>query len=96
MRFRPFDLFPYPFGANASFIFLIVFKINKKSNNDKGYVKKYAKDRLPVNPNPDVKSTEKMYLKRPSKKPQVLFRPHTSGWSIPEDLAKLYSKNNRK
>ena len=34
MRFRPFDLFPYPFGANASFLVLIISKIFKKSNNE--------------------------------------------------------------
>ncbi len=34
MRFRPFNLFPYPFGANASFLLLIILKINEKSNNE--------------------------------------------------------------
>ena len=56
----------------------------------------YKKDREEIFPNPDLEDSDPMYLKRPSKKPKVLFKPHNKQLSMPEHLRQRYSKNNKK
>ena len=57
-------------------------------SNVKGYEK--------VEPNPDPKDSKPMFLKSPSKKPKILFKPHEKNWIIPQYLVDKYDKNNHK
>ena len=56
---------------------------------------KYKKDRLKIDPNPDSSKNTPMYLKRPTKLPVNLFKPHNKTMPIPDDLVEQYSKNNK-
>ena len=47
-----------------------------------------------INPNPDKSKSKPMYLKKPTKKPKSLFKPHNKQLSMPEYLRKKYEKNN--
>ena len=55
----------------------------------------YKKDYEEVIPNPDNKDNKPMYLKRPRKHPQELFKPHNKVLTMPENLKEKYSKNNK-
>lgn len=57
-------------------------------SNVKGYEK--------IEPNPDPKDDNDMYLKSPTKLPKRLFKPHNRELVMPEDLRKRYEKNNHK
>ena len=54
------------------------------------------KDYEKIFPNPDKTDPKSMYLKRPAKLDQRLFKPHNKRLSMPEHLAQKYSKNNEK
>ena len=56
----------------------------------------YKKDYEEVKPNPDKNDNESMYLKRPRKHSQDLFKPHNKNLTMPERFAERYSKNNKK
>lgn len=49
-----------------------------------------------IYPNPDKDDAAPMYLKRPRKLPQRLFKPHNKNLDMPEDLRKRYEGNNDK
>ncbi len=49
-----------------------------------------------ISPNPDPSDPDPMYLKRPRKLPKKLFEPHNKDLNMPEELRKLYEKNNHK
>ena len=57
-------------------------------SNVKGYEK--------IEPNPDPTDKEPMYLKRPTKLPKRLFKPHNRQLDMPEHLRERYDKNNHK
>ena len=69
-------------------------KTKKISNNfvhrESTHSKK--KDFEPIKPNPDKTDTETMYLKRPRKLDQKLFKPHNKNLSMPGHLKSRYSK----
>lgn len=46
-------------------------------------------------PNPDKDDNSPMYLKRPTKLPKKLFKPHNKDLSMPEYLRERYEKNNK-
>lgn len=48
-----------------------------------------------IKPNPDINDKEPMYLKRPTKLPQKLFKPHNKFLSMPQHLIEKYEKNNK-
>ncbi len=55
------------------------------------------KDFEKIEPNPDRTDDKPMYLKRPRKAPQVLFKPHNKQLDMPDALKKRYDQsNNRK
>ena len=54
------------------------------------------KDFEEIKPNPDKTDPDPMYLKRPRKLPQELFKPHNKNLSMPRHLKDRYSKNNKK
>lgn len=49
-----------------------------------------------IKPNPDKSKTDSMYLKRPSKLPKRLFKPHNKELDMPEKLRQRYEHNNHK
>ena len=55
----------------------------------------YKKDYEEIIPNPDKTDPKPMYLKRPSRLPQRLFKPHNKQLDMPEHLKKKYSRNNK-
>ncbi len=75
---------------------------NKKTKKyEDGFVNReathqYRKDYKPVIPNPDSEDTEPMFLKRPTKKPKKLFKPHNKKLNMPTELKEMYAKNNKK
>jgi hypothetical protein len=73
-------------------------RTNKISNNfvhrEGTHTKK--KDYEEIIPNPDKSDKKPMYLKRPRKLDQYLFKPHNKKLSIPKHLEQKYSKNNKK
>ena len=73
-------------------------KTKKLSNNfvhrESTHTKK--KDYEEIKPNPDKTDKEPMYLKRPRKLDQNLFKPHNKKLSMPDHLKDRYSKNNKK
>lgn len=75
--------------------------LNKKTNKEEDMfvhreaTSKYKKDRLKIDPNPDSSKNTPMYLKRPTKLPIILFKPHNKKMSIPDNLVEQYSKNNK-
>lgn len=56
----------------------------------------YKKDFEEIKPNPDKTDKDPMYLKRPRKLDQNLFKPHNKNLSMPDHLKDRYSKNNKK
>ena len=56
----------------------------------------YKKDREKIEPNPDPKKTEPMYLKGPKKTPKNLIKHHDGNFNMPDELKERYSKNNKK
>lgn len=79
-----------------------VKEINKKTNKEEEmYVHREAihtekKDYEKIFPNPDPTDKEPMFLKRPSKLPKRLFKPHNKNLNMPEHLKLKYEKNNKK
>lgn len=75
---------------------------NKKTKKfEDGFVNRevthtFRKDYKPIIPNPDENDPEPMYLKRPTKKPKRLFKPHNKNLNMPNELKEMYSKNNKK
>ena len=75
--------------------------IDKVSNKEQeAYVHReathtYRKDFEEIKPNPDKTDPEPMYLKRPTKLPKQLFRPHNKELDMPDHLKKRYEKNNK-
>ena len=61
-------------------------------DNDPKKLKNYER----IFPNPDFDDKDPMYLKRPSKLPQVLFSPHNKQLNMPQHLIDKYDKNNKK
>lgn len=49
-----------------------------------------------ITPNPDKTDKNSMYLKKPSKLPKRLFKPHNKNLSMPNNLKARYDKNNLK
>lgn len=47
-------------------------------------------------PNPDIDDPTPMFLKRPSKLPKSMFKPHNKILDMPDKLKKRYDKNNKK
>lgn len=76
--------------------------IDKKSKKkESGYVHREAthtqrKDYEEIKPNPDKTDKKPMYLKRPSKLPKRMFKPHEKDFDMPKHLKERYEKNNRK
>lgn len=77
--------------------------INKKTNiKEDGFVHRettsqFHKDLEEIKPNPDKdKRPSPMYMKRPRKLPQRLFKPHNKNLEMPQSLIDRYSKNNKK
>jgi hypothetical protein len=76
--------------------------INKKTKKlEDGFVDREAihtkkKDYEEIKPNPDKADKRPMYLKRPTKKPKKMFKPHNKNLEMPETLKKRYEKNNEK
>ena len=56
----------------------------------------YKKDYEEIKPNPDSTDNSPMYLKRPRKHPQYLFKTHNKKLTMPEHLKEKYSKNKQK
>lgn len=54
------------------------------------------KDYEEIKPNPDRSDNRPMYLKRPSKKPKILFEKHNKKLYMPKHLIDRYSENNKK
>ena len=54
------------------------------------------KDYEKIEPNPDKDDKLPMYLKRESKKPKRMFRPHNKNLDMPKELKERYAKNNKK
>ena len=75
---------------------------NKKTNKyEDGFVHResihtYKKDYEEVFPNPDRKDPKPMYLKRPTKLPKRMFKPHEKDLGMPKHLRERYKKNNKK
>ena len=61
---------------------------NADGSNVKGYEK--------IEPNPDPTDDKDMYLKKPTKLPKRLFKPHNKNLNMPEHLKERYGKNNKK
>lgn len=55
----------------------------------------YKKDYEEIKPNPDKTDSNPMYLKRPSRLPQRLFKPHNKQLDMPEHLKNKYNRNNK-
>jgi hypothetical protein len=53
------------------------------------------KDYEEIYPNPDPTDTDPMYLKRPRKHPQELFKPHNKNLQLPPHLKERYKNNNK-
>lgn len=80
--------------------------LNKKTKKmEDGFVyrevthKQKGNEYTEVKPNPDEedrKKGNKMFLKRPQKKPKILFEPLNKDWEIPQDLIDKYTPNNSK
>lgn len=76
--------------------------LNKKTKElEDGFVHReatsqYHKGFTKIEPNPDKDKQEPMYLKSPRKLPKFLFLPHNKELTMPEELLKLYDKNNHK
>lgn len=76
--------------------------LNKKTKKvEDGFVHREAihtenKDYEKIEPNPDSTDKRPMYLKRPTKLPKRLFKPHEKDMSIPNHLRERYDKNNNK
>ena len=74
---------------------------NKKSKKfEPGFVQrestsKFHKGYEVINPNPDKTKKDPMYLKRPSKIPKNLVKPHNKNLDMPQFLIDKYDKNNR-
>lgn len=60
-------------------------------HGDGSNVKRYEK----IEPNPDPTDKTPMYLKRPTKLPKKLFKPHNKELDMPEHLKQRYEKNNK-
>ena len=106
------DVFPkkFPFWArlkiNKNRTTLVIDEEDtkdKKNNFVPGFVhresihgNKSNRDYEMIFPNPDVDDKEPMYLKRPSKLPQKLFKPHNKKLNMPQHLIDRYDKNNKK
>ena len=56
----------------------------------------YKKDYEEIIPNPNPDDLRSMYLKRPSKMDQKMFKPHNKQMNIPQHLKERYRKNNKK
>ncbi|MGN0804062.1 MAG: hypothetical protein ACI4MS_01635 [Candidatus Coproplasma sp.] len=75
---------------------------NKRTNKtEDGFVHREAthtarNDYEKIDPNPDRTDPEPMYLKRPKKAPQRLFKPHNKDLDMPEEIRKRYEGNNDK
>ena len=76
---------------------------DKKNKMVPGFVHREAihkntsnRDYEEIKPNPDPDDKDPMYLKRPSKLPQVLFKPHNKNLNMPQHLIDKYGKNNYK
>ena len=76
--------------------------VNKKTKKiDEGYVHREAihtkkKGYEEIKPNPDRTDPDPMYLKKPSKLPKRLFKPHEKDLDMPIHLQERYEKNNNK
>ena len=53
------------------------------------------KDYEEIKPNPDKSDSKPMYLKRPTKLPKRMFKPHNKKLDMPKHLKERYEKNNR-
>ena len=80
---------------------------DKKNNLVPGFVHREAihvRDNDPkklknyecIFPNPDTDDKDPMYLKRPAKLPQILFKLHNKNLNMPQYLIDKYDKNNCK
>ena len=76
--------------------------VNKKTKKiDEGYMHREAihtkkKGCEEIKPNPDRTDPDPMYLKKPSKLPKRLFKPHEKDLDMPKHLQERYEKNNNK
>lgn len=62
------------------------------SNEDGSNVKGFEL----VTPNPDPDDERPMYLKRATKLPKRLFKPHNKDLNMPKHLSERYAGNNKK
>lgn len=76
--------------------------VNKKNHQlEDGFVHReathtYKSEYDEIKPNPDKDDTEPMYLKRPRKLAQRMFKLHNKNLDMPEWLKEEYDKNNHK
>jgi len=61
-------------------------------NDDDARNKKYER----ISPNPDKTKKDDMLLKKPTKLPKILFKPHGRNLDMPKELKDKYDKNNYK
>ena len=77
------------------------YSLNKKTGKEeetfvhRESIHTEKKDYEKIFPNPDIDDPDPMYLKRPSKLPKTLFKPHNKKLNMPEHLKERYGKNNK-